>query len=77
MIEGIQEILERTLNPKEYVQIQDLLKDYEEKDIRYWVYMAKYKDHPIDYARACIISKCQKKSVDTGSEWLNKLKEKL
>ena len=77
MIERIQQIIERTLNPREYVQCQDLIKDYDEKDICYWVYMSKFKDHPIDYARACIISKCQKKNVDTGSDWLNKLKEKL
>lgn len=77
MVERIQFILERNLTPREYVQVLDLEKDYEEKDICYWVYMSKFKDHPIDYARTCIISKCQKKNVDTGSEWLNKLKEKL
>lgn len=77
MIDKIQEILERTLNPKEYIQVQDLKKDYDEKDILYWIYMAKFKDRPIDYARTCIITKCQKKNVETNSEWLKKFKEKL
>lgn len=77
MIDKIQEILERTLNPREYVQCQDLIKDYDEKDILYWIYMAKFKDRPIDYARTCIITKCQKKNVETNSEWLKKFKEKL
>lgn len=77
MINKIEEILERTLNPKEYVQCQDLMKDYEEKDILYWIYMAKFKDRPIDYARTCIISKCQKKNESSGSAWWDNLKKQL
>lgn len=79
MVDKIQNILERTLTPKEYVQVLDLQKDYEEKDILLWVYYGKFKDYPIDYARSCIINKCKKKNevVDTGSKWLNDLKANL
>lgn len=79
MIDKIQNILERTLSPKEYVQVMDLQKDYEEKDILLWVYYGKFKDYPIDYARACIINKCKKKGdpSETGSQWLDNLKKQL
>lgn len=77
LIEQCQNILERSLTAKEFVQIQDLEKDYDIKDICYWVYMSKFKDHPIDYARACIISKCKKKGESTGSKWLDELKNKI
>lgn len=79
MIDKIQNILERTLSPKEYVQVMDLQKDYEEKDILLWVYYGKFKDYPIDYARACIINKCKKKDEpsETGSQWLDDLKKQL
>lgn len=57
----------------------DLQKDYEESDILLWVYYGKFKDFPIDYARACIINKCKKKTEksETDSEWLREFKAKF
>lgn len=77
IVEQCQKILERNLTPKEFVQVQDLEKEYDIKDICYWVYMAKFKDHPLDYARACVITKCKKKSESSGSKWLDELKKEL
>lgn len=77
MVEEVQKILERDVTPKEFVMLQDLEKDYTEKDILYWVYMSKFKDRPIDYARVVIIKNCQKKNSSSGSEWWDNLKQTL
>lgn len=79
MIDKIQNMLERNLSPKEYMMVQDLMKDYRESDILYWVCQAKFKDRPIDYARACLISRGKTKDtpLETESEWLKNLKENL
>lgn len=77
LIDACQNILERVLKGDEYVKLIDLLKDYDRKDIQYWVFYGKFKDRPIDYARACVITKCKKKNEETGSKWLDDLKKKM
>lgn len=79
MIERVQNILERNLSPKEYIMLQDLMKDYNESDILLCVYYGKFKDRPIDYARGMLINKYKKKDQpsETDSEWLNNLKNNL
>lgn len=77
IVEEIQIILGRDVTPKEFVMIQDLNNDYNASDILHYVYMYKFKDRPIDYARVVIIKNCQKKNASSGSDWLDNLKQTL
>lgn len=76
-IQQVEDLISRIVSPAECAILNDLYKDYEVKDILYWVEFSKFKDRPINYARALIMKKCQKKNQETGSEWLDKLKEIL
>lgn len=79
MIDRIQNILERTLTPKEYIMVKELEKEYYENDIVLCIYYGKFKDRPVDYARYLLINKYKKKEEpkETDSIWLKNLKENL
>lgn len=77
IVEEVQKILNRQLTNMEFTMVQDLNNDYNASDIVHYIYMFKFKDRPIDYARVVIIKNCQKKGQPSGSDWLDKLKKKL
>ena len=76
-ITEVELLLGRTTSPVECKLLNDLYRDYEIKDILYWIEYSKTKDRPINYARVLIIKKCQKKTSLTDSTWLENLKMKL
>ncbi|MBO7692430.1 MAG: hypothetical protein J6T10_07325 [Methanobrevibacter sp.] len=77
IIEETELIIGRATTPKEYTMLMDLKENYDEKDILHYIYIAKFKDRPIDYARVVIIKKCKKKNESSGSEWWDRTKKEL
>lgn len=76
-IQEVETLLGRIVSPVECRILNDLFKDFEEKETLYWIEYSKFKDRPINYARTLILKKCKKKEEYNSSEWLEKLKQTL
>lgn len=64
----IEKIIKRVLSPVETTMILDMVEIYEKEDILKAVESSRYKQRPIDYARAILRNQAKEKVQDVAPE---------
>lgn len=67
----VEKIIKRILSPVETTMIIDMVEIYEKEDILKAVESSRYKQRPIDYARAILRNQAKEKVQDVAPECAN------